>query len=116
MTADPGDEIVQGAVLALHKDAEEAQAEKQEAEWEHRRARRAAPRVEGFAICADDPHAEHRHAEGPATRRPRVTEVEELPGRENDGDHDVCPAPADRMAGHDLRYQRSAPEAEGKEA
>jgi hypothetical protein len=80
MTADPGDEIVQGAVLALHKDAEEAQAEKQEAEWEHRRARRAAPRVEGFAICADDPHAEHRHAEGPATRRPRVTEVEELPG------------------------------------
>ena len=41
-----GDEIVQGTVLPLYQDAEEAQAEEQEAEWEDQRADDALPRFQ----------------------------------------------------------------------
>src|ERR1017187_4338355 len=74
------------------------------------------PRLEGRAICPDDADAEHGHAEAPAARRPRVTEVKELPGSENDGDDDICPVPADRMAGYDLHNKRSGRQTEGKQA
>src|SRR5258708_17102302 len=52
-----GDEVMQGAVLALHEDADEAQAEEEEAEREQERARDAAPRVEARAIRPDNAQA-----------------------------------------------------------
>lgn len=83
------DEVMPGTVLALHQDAEESQAEEQEAKREHQCAHDAPPRVEGRAISPDDAHPQRRHAEGPAAHRPRVPEVEELPGGEDDGHDDI---------------------------
>src|SRR5580693_990507 len=87
------DEIVQRAVLALHQDAGEAEAEQQEAERERQRAEHRVPRAEGRAVGPHHPHAEHGHAERLAARRPRVAEVGELPGDEQDRDDDVLLAP-----------------------
>jgi len=83
------DEVVQGPVLTLNEDAEEAQSEEEEAQREHQGAHDATPRVEARAIRLDHAKAKYGHADGPAARRPRVTEIEELPGGENDGDDDI---------------------------
>jgi hypothetical protein len=103
-------------VVAPHEDAEEPQSEEQEAEREHQRAHDGPPRVQVRAVGPDDTDAEHRHAEGPAARRPRVCEVEELPPDENDGHDDIRPVPADRMAGHDVHARRNDSEAEREHA
>ena len=84
-----GDEVVQGAVLALYEDAEEAEPKEQEAEREHQGADDAPPWFQHRAVCRDDADAERRHAEGAAAHRPRVAEVHELPEDEEDGHDDI---------------------------
>jgi hypothetical protein len=104
-----------GTVLALDQDAEESQTEKQEAQREHQGAHDAPPRVEGRAISPDDAHPQGCHAEGPAARRPGVSEIEELPGSEDDGHDDIGPVPGNCMTGHDLCHEGRGGEPERKQ-
>ena len=97
-----GDEVVQGTVLVLHQDAEEAQAEQQEAERERQRAEHALAGGDLGAVGPDHPQAKHVHAEGPAGHRPGIAEVAELPGHEQHGDQRVGPGPGHLVAGHHL--------------
>lgn len=83
------DEIVPGAVFPLHDNAEKPQTAEEKTERKSECPHDTPPRVESRAVRADDAHAEHRHAEGPAARRPAVTEIKELPDNENGGNDDV---------------------------
>jgi hypothetical protein len=95
---------VQRTVLALHQDAGEAEAEQQEAERERERAQHRAAGGAGRALGPHHPHAECGHPEGLAARRPRVAEIGELPGDEDDRDDDVFLAPRDVPAGHHAHH------------
>ena len=63
-------------MLALHDDAEEPEAAEEEAEREYQGTHDTLPWLERSAICPHNTDAEHRHAEAPAARRPRVTGVQ----------------------------------------
>ncbi|HMD92471.1 MAG TPA: VOC family protein [Trebonia sp.] len=101
----PGDDVVQGTVLALHQDPQESQAEGQEAERERQRAHPPSPVIQPRTVGLYHLHAQQRHSPGAAVGRPLKAEVEELPGDVDDEDDDVVPVEGNRGPSHDLHHK-----------